>query len=485
MARHNSMNHKPVDFPLPKPDLDDICRSAAQAMDMTSAMLFLTQKARARMIASHGLPQPLRNLAWSFDQLPFKAGEVYVVTDASKNTFAMVTMAEFGLPIEGALIRLPVEVEPNFVLALFLFSDQPIKTPSEAHLRQLEDIAQEIRARFGLVEKLLVSPQMDLNIPRTLAEMKKLVTGFQQPAALFDENLKIYAGNAAAANILGVPQKQLVGKSHADFAPLQAEAVEFMLKHALQTKTSAPDFEINLDTVDEFRRTIHYSVTPFSPMDSSESFLFVTASVTTRQSDSVVHVSRTAPVDVADTTPDAAQTFLLDTLIERRSVRHRNLVSYLTLRTWRQPMRTYQINAFKALKQKMPPQFAEAIVADMADYLQQFIGLAAFKAIVPMPCGHSPEGRCLSLEIARHLSAQVNIPVIQVFVRRPHKGKSHPKQNTKRPSMILQRELVGPVLLVDDVATSGAHMEEAIKLLRPACGTVLAVAWIGSDSSKS
>ncbi len=42
----------------------------------------------------------------------------------------------------------------------------------------------------------------------------------------------------------------------------------------------------------------------------------------------------------------------------------------------------------------------------------------------------------------------------------------------------------GPVLLVDDVATSGRHIEEASLLLRaqkPGCG-VLAVAWIGGSA---
>ena len=45
---------------------------------------------------------------------------------------------------------------------------------------------------------------------------------------------------------------------------------------------------------------------------------------------------------------------------------------------------------------------------------------------------------------------------------------------------VLTDKVSGPALLVDDVATSGSHIEEAVKLLRPACGSVLAVAWIGA-----
>ena len=52
-----------------------------------------------------------------------------------------------------------------------------------------------------------------------------------------------------------------------------------------------------------------------------------------------------------------------------------------------------------------------------------------------------------------------------------------------RPRLELVRTIGEPILLVDDVATSGAHIEEAVKLLKPHCGTVMAVAWIGGDAA--
>jgi predicted amidophosphoribosyltransferase len=50
--------------------------------------------------------------------------------------------------------------------------------------------------------------------------------------------------------------------------------------------------------------------------------------------------------------------------------------------------------------------------------------------------------------------------------------------------MTLATPLQGPVLLVDDVATSGRHIEEATELLRAKGASVLAVAWIGGDAEK-
>ncbi len=40
-----------------------------------------------------------------------------------------------------------------------------------------------------------------------------------------------------------------------------------------------------------------------------------------------------------------------------------------------------------------------------------------------------------------------------------------------------------PTLIIDDVATSGAHLEEATRLLRTPTTPVLAIAWIGGQAS--
>jgi adenine/guanine phosphoribosyltransferase-like PRPP-binding protein len=86
---------------------------------------------------------------------------------------------------------------------------------------------------------------------------------------------------------------------------------------------------------------------------------------------------------------------------------------------------------------------------------------------------------------SRALGLLTGLPVIQAFINEPLDGVSHPKQNLKRPPLKLVRIINDPVLLVDDVATSGAHIEEAVSLLKPACGAVLPVVWIGGDSAET
>jgi predicted amidophosphoribosyltransferase len=53
----------------------------------------------------------------------------------------------------------------------------------------------------------------------------------------------------------------------------------------------------------------------------------------------------------------------------------------------------------------------------------------------------------------------------------------------KRDAMRLVASVTGPVLLTDDVATSGRHIEEAVGLLRKADAAAMAIAWIGGDSA--
>jgi hypothetical protein len=58
-------------------------------------------------------------------------------------------------------------------------------------------------------------------------------------------------------------------------------------------------------------------------------------------------------------------------------------------------------------------------------------------------------------------------------------GSSHPKEFRKLPPLTWQdAPPPGLVLLVDDVATSGWHLEEALTALRAAGHLALGLAWI-------
>jgi predicted amidophosphoribosyltransferase len=58
---------------------------------------------------------------------------------------------------------------------------------------------------------------------------------------------------------------------------------------------------------------------------------------------------------------------------------------------------------------------------------------------------------------------------------------SHPKSNLNRSRMRLKTKVPGPVLLVDDVATSGSHIGEAAVALRQNGTVTMPIVWIGPN----
>lgn len=169
--------------------------------------------------------------------------------------------------------------------------------------------------------------------------------------------------------------------------------------------------------------------------------------------------------------------FLNDTLVRRQRLRSRKSVHYLVLRSWAKPIKNYQINALRALKATPPTGLINEIAAEMASAIKAVHGIPAEGSVVPVPCGHS-DSDCLSAMLARSLAVQMGLECVDAFLCQHQSGTSHPKTNLRRPKMRLREEVRTPVILVDDVATSGAHVEEAARLLSASAPSVWPIVWI-------
>ncbi len=169
--------------------------------------------------------------------------------------------------------------------------------------------------------------------------------------------------------------------------------------------------------------------------------------------------------------------FLSDTLIKRRRLRSRKSCYYLALRIWAKPIKAYQISALRALKAAPPLELVEEIAAEMASAFRAVHGHPSDACVVAVPCGHSGPD-CLSAKLAQSVARQLNLECVEAFLCMNQRGTSHPKTNLRRPKMRLKAEVERPVILIDDVATSGVHIEEAARLLLQTTHTVWPVVWI-------
>lgn len=177
--------------------------------------------------------------------------------------------------------------------------------------------------------------------------------------------------------------------------------------------------------------------------------------------------------------PEVISDFLLSTLIRRRSMRARRDLIYFGVRSWRSQLKNYQISALRALKRNPPLAFVRAVAAEVADDAVRLAGRQAFQAVTAVPCGHSgPNG--FSQQLGRMVAQEMQISFEEVFAYKPVSGSSHPKTNISRPHMRMIKRPAGNTLLVDDVATSGAHIAEAGMLLRKVGTNVTPIAWIAA-----
>ncbi|MEZ5816865.1 MAG: phosphoribosyltransferase [Hyphomicrobiaceae bacterium] len=197
------------------------------------------------------------------------------------------------------------------------------------------------------------------------------------------------------------------------------------------------------------------------------------------QERSAKHKASATPTEPQSSIALPLATFLNETLLHARKLKTRGDVSYLALRAWRASLKPYQISALKALKAAPPREFVDLIAGEMLDAVNKLIGDARFDFVVAIPCSRSAPEACLSQKIGQQLAVRLGIPYEPALITERRTGASHPKTSVNLPPMRMDRKLKGRCLLVDDVATSGAHIHQAATLLKEQGVAVISLAWIG------
>jgi hypothetical protein len=101
--------------------------------------------------------------------------------------------------------------------------------------------------------------------------------------------------------------------------------------------------------------------------------------------------------------------------------------------------------------------------------------------VTNVAAGHSG-GNSFGARLAIAVTERLSLGYLQVWRDRSIKGTPHPKEFRRLPPLDMLAKPIGATLVIDDVATSGYHMWEALMALRglgiPAAG----IARISADS---
>ena len=462
--------------------LDRICATAADVCDSQVAILTYNRDGKTRILASHGIDHRFRVFPVDLATAPYDRTQFVARYKAGSGTFYKRLGAALGIGACEFFVRAPVSVSDAHTVSLIACGATPPKRLTAARLMAMREAAMLCHDQLLPYLPLLDDDSRHVSVLTTSQEVARNVSESADMVGLVDDQLKIRALSAPLAQLIGRPAGELIGRGVTEIGIHSGDAAAFLFRQAIDTGISPPAYEVIKSHPELGPQVFIAHATPFSPTDTQQYFVYFTVRDVTsfsRREEMLNRRFRASPEE-ARGYEEPSMRFLLDTLVHRRTLRDRNGVSYLTFQTWRHSIRNYQIAALKALKQNVPQELSHAVAQRVAGDINRLVGLTAFKFIVPMPCSNSSQGSCLSLEIARSLGLLTGLPVLPCLSLPPGGGASHPKKNARRPRMTLVQQINAPALLVDDVATSGSHMEEATKLLRPGCGAVLAEAWIGA-----
>jgi predicted amidophosphoribosyltransferase len=464
--------------------LDKMMQAAAAAVDIDYMVLGLRHTNKYEFIATYGVP-----FTAFADQVPANRmgptlfdREVEVEDLQKEPNFvrlAVVPEAKLWRYGINAPIRLVRPLTDDGVLALSGASRKFRKAggPGLSQMRRFADILADFIW-------MTLQTRAAQNYGDVVETVKSILLGSIRhsplPLAIVDDDLKLigYSGVFVRSQQLHGGKRPVPGENLGDYW-LDAKASE-VVRTSMQTGKPVLGFPsrpkgsyapISFD----FHR-LSYNDVP------SQFGLFGMLPLNDDASDRIIRGENGVAAKLHDSARQMAEgagpvsRFLDTTLVHRPRLLKRKKQPYLAVRSWRKSIKPQQLEALKALKAECPDSFVELVAADLAETILQTYGRVNHCVVVPMPCGNSGPG-CLSCRLGESVARRLDVECIHAFADIPTTGSSHPRKNINRPKMKCLRRVEKHVILIDDVATSGAHIEEACKLLSDACA-IWPVVWV-------
>ncbi len=188
-----------------------------------------------------------------------------------------------------------------------------------------------------------------------------------------------------------------------------------------------------------------------------------------------------ADLDFREPPPGTAtgdRRILIESLISRRSIHSRNGIAWVGTRSWRAEAKASDIAALKRAKERADVVVIKRAAQDVAEVIRMLFGDLSGWTVSTTAVGHSRRPDSFAVQMAEGVAQLIGRPFLKVFEDRFIKGASHPKEFKDLPPLRLRSKIKTPILIVDDVATSGWHMEEAARLLRGRGNLTFGIVWI-------
>lgn len=320
--------------------LDRLCTIAARLLDVETAVVSLLVDDVKRTIASAGLNLQSRSRVWDFSCQTFGPEDEVILPDATTRSTVQAYASYLGLPAIGFFLRGIISLGNGHALTLIAASSTPKHPPKAADLAVLDELKALIRAEFSVFAPLLLDPGADVTAALSLEQIRTQITAAPLPTLLLDRQLTIRVCNAPMAHLLCRSEARIVGATIDSLNVPTLDAQRMLYQGALDRKLSTPDFEVVIGEPGH-RRLILINASPFSPVETHDYFLVVTARDITEFSLHERNIAYAVDTLRSETDKPAEPTlaFLKDTLVQRRAIRARKSVHFLTLRSWRSAIR--------------------------------------------------------------------------------------------------------------------------------------------------
>lgn len=443
-----------------------VLRLAAEFSNCATALLVAESDDAFEMVLSHGMPLSEFAPRLPRDETDTDANGAMILSDLANHPVWRNLPFVIGPLAWRYLVSVPLPLPHLPRRIMLVCADSDDSRPRPSSLAQVLESAARIAAdELRLLGDIALMGERLAAVRQSADNVVAAVSDSAVAMAVLDANGAIGLGNATFRRLVAEGIADPVGQRLAALYPAAADRIDTAIAAAIGQGVAAPAVEIAAGGV----------VADFLPVSGSNPLARQCLAIFSPQ-----RVVRT-PAPGEDSTaerPQVVSRFLLDTVLPQRRVLRRKAISYHALVRWKRGIQPAQIAALRALKADLPDAFVDEVGRQLMLAAAQLFGRETFRAIVGVPCGNSGPN-CLSQRLARVVAEGFELPLIDAFSPLDVRGSSHPRRNIARPRMTLQQAVTMPVLLIDDVATSGSHIEEAAtRLLAAGAPAVLPLVWL-------